>query len=189
VETQADRATQPTRSDPDAPATNTPADAGRAEHLRKVQEVVGLWVEMQSLLQAHFAALAAEHSLSAIQAKVLMQLDPAGAVTMRALAGRLQYDPSNLTTVIDKLEVFGAVRRRPDPRDRRVKGLVLTDKGRQIREAFWHRLINDTGPMGGLDVAELDQLRSLLRTALAGAEPDANAGAGERPETRPSPAE
>jgi hypothetical protein len=41
----------------------------------QVQEVVGLWVQVQARLQAHFAALAAEHSLSMMQAKVLTQLD------------------------------------------------------------------------------------------------------------------
>jgi DNA-binding MarR family transcriptional regulator len=34
----------------------------------------------------------------------LLQLAPDQPVTMRALAARLQYDPSNLTGVIDRLE-------------------------------------------------------------------------------------
>jgi DNA-binding MarR family transcriptional regulator len=123
---------------------------------------------MQSRLQAHFAVLAAEHSLSAIQAKILVQLDPGGTVTMRALADRIQYDPSNLTTVIDRLEALGAVERRPDARDRRVKGLVLTSEGAELRDAFWQRLVNEAGPLGGLGMKELAQLRSLLQLALAG---------------------
>lgn len=123
--------------------------------------------QMQSRLQAHFAALAAEHSLSAIQAKILIQLDPGGAVTMRALAGRLHYDPSNLTTVIDRLEELGAVERRPDVRDRRVKGIVLTGKGLRLRATFWQRLVKEAGPLGGLGMGELAQLRSLLQLALA----------------------
>jgi len=135
-----------------------------------VQEVIGLWVQMQSRLQEHFAALAAEHSLSAIQAKILIQLDPAGTVTMRALADRIRYDPSNLTTVIDRLEALGAVERRPDARDRRAKGLVLTDEGLSLRDAFWQRLSNEVGPLGGLDMKELAQLRSLLQLALAGSD-------------------
>jgi DNA-binding MarR family transcriptional regulator len=139
-----------------------------AEHLRLVQEVAGLWFAMQSRLQTHFAALAAEHSLSAIQAKVLIQLDPAGTVTMRALADRLQYDPSNLTTVIDRLEALGAVQRRPDPRDRRVKAVVLTARGHRLREGFWQRLVKDAGPLGHLGFEELKQLRAILQVAIAG---------------------
>src|SRR5215472_8310365 len=126
-----------------------------ADHLQLVQEVAGLWFAMDSRLQAHFAKLAAEQSLSAIQAKVLIQLDEDGAVTMRALASRLQYDPSNLTGVIDRLEELGVVRRRPDARDRRVKGIVLTGRGHGLRAAFWQRLISDAGPLGSLGAEDL----------------------------------
>jgi DNA-binding MarR family transcriptional regulator len=137
-----------------------------ADHLELVQEVVWLWVQMQSRLQAHFGALAAEHGLSAIQAKILIKLDRIEPVTMRALAGELQYDPSNLTTVIDRLEELGVVERRPHPRDRRVKNIVLTDKGNELRAAFSRRLTGDAGPLGALGTPELAQLRSLLRLAL-----------------------
>jgi DNA-binding MarR family transcriptional regulator len=130
--------------------------------------VVGLWFEMQGRLQQNFADVAGEHSLTAIQAKVLMQLTPPSAITMRALADRLQYDPSNLTSVIDRLEEAGMVQRRPDPHDRRAKGLVLTEKGRRLRDAFWQRLIIEPGPLGGLSPAELELLRTLLESALAG---------------------
>jgi DNA-binding MarR family transcriptional regulator len=136
------------------------------DHLRLTQEVVWLWVQMQSRLQAHFAALAAEHSLSGIQAKVLIKLDRGVPVTMRALAAELQYDPSNLTTVIDRLEELGAVERHPHPRDRRVKNILLTDKGDEVRAAFSQRLAGDAGPLGALGPAELAQLRSLLELAL-----------------------
>jgi MarR family transcriptional regulator, organic hydroperoxide resistance regulator len=136
-------------------------------HLRLVQDVVGLWVEMQGRLQAHFAALAAEHALSAIQAKVLIQLEPSGAVTMRALSERVQYDPSNLTSVIDRLESLGAVERQPDPRDRRVKRLLLTEQGLRLRDQFWRRLVSEAGPLGRLSAEDLTQLHQILRTALA----------------------
>lgn len=137
-----------------------------AEHLHLVQQVVGLWVEMQARLQVHFAALAAEYSLSAVQAKVLVQLDANTAMTTRALAERLQYDPSNLTSVIDGLAARKLVERRPDPHDRRVKGLRLTAAGVRLRQAFWERLVNDTGPLGHLSRAELRQLREVLQAAV-----------------------
>src|SRR6266699_4909939 len=153
-------------------------------HLRMVQEVIGLWVQMQSRLQEHFAALAAEHSLSAIQAKILVQLDQGGAVTMRALADRLQYDPSNLTSVIDRLEELGAVERRQDPHDRRVKGIILTDTGLSLRTAFWQRLISEVGPLGALGTRQLAELRSLLELALAG--PHQQSGPTSQAFTRPT---
>jgi MarR family transcriptional regulator, organic hydroperoxide resistance regulator len=146
--------------------------AAQSGQLRLVQEVAWLWVQMQSRMQQHFTRLAADHSLTGIQAKVLMQLDTGGAVTMRSLAASVGYDPSNLTSVIDRLEHLGLVERRPDARDRRAKGIVLTAQGHQVRAAFWSRLVNDEGPLGALSASELGQLRTLLSRALdSAAEP------------------
>ena len=137
-----------------------------SEHLRLEGEVVGLWFEMQAKLEAHFTELAAKYELTAIQAKVLLLLQPEGAMTMRSIAGLLQYDASNLTGVVDRLEEMGAVRRQPHPSDRRAKGVVLTAEGQRVRKAFWDRLTSNTGPLGRLNDRELVGLRRLLGTAL-----------------------
>jgi DNA-binding MarR family transcriptional regulator len=146
----------------------TRAARPEAQHLRLEGDVVGLWFEMQAQLQVHFTELAALHNLTAAQAKVLMQLQPDVAVTMRALAGQLQYDASNLTGVVDRLEEMKAVRRQAQPNDRRAKGVVLTDEGKRLRLAFWERLTNRSGPLGRLNSRELTSLRTLLRSALRG---------------------
>jgi DNA-binding MarR family transcriptional regulator len=137
-----------------------------SEHLRLEGEVVGLWFEMQARLEAHFTALAGQYKLTAVQAKVLLLLQPDGAMTMRAIAGQLQYDASNLTGVVDRLEEMGAVRRQPHPSDRRAKGVVLTTEGQRMRRAFWDRLTGNTGPLGRLNDRELVSMRRLLDTAL-----------------------
>jgi DNA-binding MarR family transcriptional regulator len=137
-----------------------------SEHLRLEGEVVGLWFEMQARLEAHFTELAAKYQLTAIQAKVLLLLQPDGAMTMRAIAGQLEYDASNLTGVVDRLEEMGVVRRQPHPSDRRAKGVVLTAEGQRVRRAFWDRLISNTGPLGKLNDRELVSLRRLLGAAL-----------------------
>jgi DNA-binding MarR family transcriptional regulator len=124
---------------------------------------------MQARLETHFTELAAQHGLSAVQAKVLLQLQPDGAVTMRALAGQLRYDASNLTGVVDRLEEMGSVRRQPQPTDRRAKRVVLTAEGQRLRQAFWERLTNKSGPLGRLNSRDLTNLRVLLRTAVRSA--------------------
>ncbi len=140
--------------------------APRSEHLRLEGEVVGLWFEMQARLESHFTELAGQYRLSAVQAKVLLLLQPDGAMTMRAIAGQLQYDASNLTGVVDRLEEMGAVRRQPHPSDRRAKGVVLTAEGQRMRRAFWERLTGNTGPLGRLNDRELVSLGRLLGRAL-----------------------
>ncbi len=137
-----------------------------SEHVRLEGEVVGLWFEMQARLESHFTDLAAQYKLTAVQAKVLLLLPPDGAMTMRAIAGQLQYDASNLTGVVDRLEEVGAVRRQPHPSDRRAKGVVLTAEGQRVRRAFWDRLTSNTGPLGRLNDRELVSLRRLLGSAL-----------------------
>jgi DNA-binding MarR family transcriptional regulator len=136
------------------------------DHLRLEGEVVGLWFEMQARLQTHFTDLAAQHGLSAVQAKVLLMLQPDGTMTMSSLAAQLQYDASNLTGVVDRLEEMRAVRRQAHPHDRRAKAVVLTDEGQRVRQAFWQQLTNNTGPLGRLNGDELATLRSLLSSAL-----------------------
>ena len=147
-------------------AARTKPNVRGSEHLRLEGEVVGLWFQMHAQLEAHFTELAAQHGLSAVQAKVLLQLPADGATTMRALAGQLQYDASNLTGVVDRLEALLAVRRQANPQDRRVKRVELTDTGRRLRQAFWAQLTSRSGPLGRLNSRELTSLRALLVSAV-----------------------
>ncbi len=134
--------------------------------LRDIQQASYLLHVMAERQQAHYAACAAEFGLTAAQAKVLMSLEPGQSLPMRVLAQRARSDPSNFTGLADKLEARGALRRRPDPSDRRVKTLTLTAEGRRLREAFWERLTTDPGPIAPLTAAQVRQLSELLLAAL-----------------------
>lgn len=72
-------------------------------------------------------ASAAEQGLTMTQAKVLILLRQ--PLPMRALAGLLACDASNITGLVDRLEAQGLVSRHLDPADRRVKNVVATEKG------------------------------------------------------------
>jgi DNA-binding MarR family transcriptional regulator len=61
------------------------------------------------------------------QAKVLILLRQ--PLPMRALAGLLACDASNITGLVDRLEAQGLVSRHLNPADRRVKNVVATEKG------------------------------------------------------------
>src|SRR5205809_554317 len=74
----------------------------------------------------HFGSTAAELELAPTQALALRELQADRPISMRELASRLKCHPSNITGVVDRLEARGLVERRPDPADRRVKGLALT---------------------------------------------------------------
>jgi DNA-binding MarR family transcriptional regulator len=77
-----------------------------------------------------FAAAAARHGLSSSQAKALKAVQE--PVPMRALAGRLGCDASNVTGIVDRLETLGLAHREAAPGDRRVKIVTITGPGREV---------------------------------------------------------
>ncbi len=138
---------------------------GDSDYLRNAREVSRLVLALAERLQQGFAARAAEEGLSAAQAKVLLRLDPEESVPMRSLAGRLRYDASNLTGLVDKLEARGAVERRLDPSDRRIKAIAMTEEGARLREGFQRRLESAAGPLAPLSESQMRELRNLLKAA------------------------
>jgi DNA-binding MarR family transcriptional regulator len=136
---------------PEMPA---PAD----EYLALVLDADLMLLAVTERLRQHWSAHAAALGLTAAQ--VLLRLTPGEAVPMRKLARQLDYDASNLTTLVDRLVGRGALERQADPADRRVKALVLTPEGNRLRDEFWHNLVTDAGPLAPL---REDDLRTLTR--------------------------
>src|SRR6266700_1123766 len=118
-------------------------------------------------VHAHFAEVVAELELAPVQARALHELDVDPPISMRELAERLNSDPSNVTGLIDRLEARGLVERRPDPKDRRVKGLALTSAGARLRKRLFARLYS--APRSLVELSERDQrtLKDLLQRMLS----------------------
>lgn len=86
-------------------------------------------------------------------------------LSLKQLAARMRFDPSNVTLLSDKLDEKGLARRKPHPSDGRVRTLVLTAAGRRMRD----RLVDGAytrSPFGALDFREQRQLSQLLAKAL-----------------------
>ena len=113
-------------------------------------------------LRQHWASHASALGLTSTQAKVLLRLTPGQAIPMRQLARQLDYDASNLTTLVDRLAASGVVERGTNPGDRRVKTLTLTAEGERTRDQFWHNLVSDPGPLAPLRQADLRAITRLL---------------------------
>ena len=118
-------------------------------------------------VHAHFADVVAELDLAPVQARALHELDVEPPISMRELAERLRSDPSNVTGLIDRLEARGLVERRPDPKDRRVKGLALTPAGARMRKRLFAQLYS--APRSVAELSERDQrsLRDVLQRILS----------------------
>jgi DNA-binding MarR family transcriptional regulator len=110
--------------------------------------------------------VASEFELSPMQAHVLRLLEPEEPLPMRTLARKLCCDASNVTGIVDRLEERGLVRRAAAPGDRRVKMLVVTDRGLGIRTAILARLSEAPEPIASLSAADQRTLREILARAL-----------------------
>ena len=116
-----------------------------------------------------FFAIASEFELSPPQVMALRHLDPSEPRPMSELACALHCDNSNVTGIVDRLEDRGLVERHPAEHDRRVKMLVVTERGAQLRARLSERM--DTAPpaLAGLSEADQVALRDIMRRATADA--------------------
>jgi DNA-binding MarR family transcriptional regulator len=132
------------------------------ERLRLIRDADLALLTLADRLRQTWSAHAAAAGLSPAQVTALLTLRPGEAVPMRRLAAALDCDASNLSSLVDRLERRGAVERRPDPDDRRIKALVLTQEGERLRASFWRGVTEDPGPLAPLRKKELRTLMSLL---------------------------
>ncbi len=98
--------------------------------------------------------------LSMPQAVALRYLEH--PVPMRNLARAMGCDASNLTGIADRLEERGLAERRLDPCDRRVKLLVLTERGVAARAAIHRSMANDIAGLSRLTPTERELFTELL---------------------------
>jgi MarR family transcriptional regulator for hemolysin len=68
-----------------------------------------------------------EIGLNMTEAALLSFLAEHGSLSQRELADRLQITPASTGAVVDALEKRGLVERRADPRDRRIRRIVLRE--------------------------------------------------------------
>ena len=127
------------------------------------------WSLMHRLLMAHrsrFLAVAAELELAPAQLGALKSLEPGTPMPMSKLAGVLGCDNSNVTGIVDRLEARGLVERRSSERDRRVKMLVVTERGADLRRRLVERMSEPPAELAALSAAEQCALRDVMRRAL-----------------------
>ena len=95
--------------------------------LEILDSVAGLFAQ----LVAEGEALAKSFGIPVFVIKALHMLD--NPLAMKDLGLRMRCDPSFITSIADTLEKHGLAAREPDPADRRVKRLVLTEAGAELK--------------------------------------------------------
>jgi DNA-binding MarR family transcriptional regulator len=113
------------------------------------------------------ATLGAETKLSPGVIKTLVRLNRTDGISMGEMARGIGCDPSYVTALVDDLTAHGLATREPDPVDRRVKIVVLTQKGRTLADEIHSVLSVPPAAFGALSRTELRQLRDLLDKVVA----------------------
>ncbi|MFL5735773.1 MAG: MarR family winged helix-turn-helix transcriptional regulator [Actinomycetota bacterium] len=105
---------------------------------------------------------AREMGLTPGHMKALMVLQPGELRPMGGLADAMGCDASTCTWLVDRLEERGLVERRPSTKDRRVKAVVLTPAGVEMKENVHERMYEPPPDLIALDRESLETLRSAL---------------------------
>lgn len=143
--------------------------------LVEARDTAALLLAVAERTRQEFERAAASLDLTPTQARALLTL--AAATPMRAMAGALHCDASNVTGIADRLSARGLVTREPDPGDRRVKLLALTAEGKRVREQLARTVAEASPVLVGLEADERATLRELLGRVLdAVAEAEAQEG-------------
>jgi DNA-binding MarR family transcriptional regulator len=89
---------------------------------------------IRELIAAELPVLEA-HGVSMWGYSVLLALAESPVRTQAALAEAINADKTRIIAVLDELQEQGYIERRPDPDDRRVRLLAITDSGREVKDA------------------------------------------------------
>lgn len=160
--------------------------AGEAENLA-LETDLGWAIRMVS---AAFSRVAAD-SVSELPGGprgylVLVALACGEPPSQLALAKEVSLDRTVMTYLLDDLESQELITRRPDPRDRRARQVLITDTGRTRLKQVRHGLsAAETRLLADLSGQDAEQLRTLLsrvaqtaqRESIAPEETDAQCGA------------
>ncbi|MCX4679426.1 MarR family transcriptional regulator [Streptomyces sp. NBC_01433] len=138
------------------------------------EELYDCLFAIRAQVHAELKELARDAGLTDTQADALWRLSRGREMTARRLAELLQCDASTATSMIDRLEKRGLVRRVPHPTDRRAKVIQLTSEGCALRDRVV-RHTTEHSPFALLDHGSRLRLHTLLREVIDGPRPTGEA--------------
>jgi MarR family transcriptional regulator, organic hydroperoxide resistance regulator len=130
------------------------------------EEAWGRLVGLVWLRRPQWLAAGAAEGLTPPHAMVLMKLRDHDPPLLGEIARDLQCDASYATALADRLEERGLATRRPSPRDRRAKELVLTDAGRDVQARLRAAFRTPPPAFGELSEDELGTLLAITRRLM-----------------------
>jgi len=126
--------------------------------LEILDAVAGLFAQ----LVTEGEAVAKSFGIPVFVIKALHMLDT--PLAMKDLGQRMHCDPSFITSIADTLEKYGLAAREPDPGDRRVKRLVLTAAGADLKARLEDEVLSRTPWRQCLTREQRTSLLALIHT-------------------------
>lgn len=132
-------------------------------HARRQTPISFLLAQVGAAAARRFARELEPLQFSPPDAGILGLLNRAPGISQQELAARLEMHASRLVAVIDALEERGLVAREPNPEDRRVYRLRLTDAGNEALAAIGKvARAHNEWICEGFTSAEREQLAAML---------------------------
>ena len=126
--------------------------------------IAELLTDVAASINAIVRSMASKHNLTSSQVFHLL-LIPFDGIPMSGLAHRLGLDNSTLTRNIRKLETLGVVGRQADGYDKRIKNVVLTNRGaRVVKSLEQHLEIINQNLLEQIDLDTQEHLVTSLET-------------------------
>jgi DNA-binding MarR family transcriptional regulator len=154
----------------DAETPDRPSDIGTNPDAQDSGDSADLWptlTEFALNMRVWWLALCNRLDLTPTQGLVLRQLRFGTPVPMNALADTMACDASNITGVVDKLEARGLILRQGAENDRRVKMLVVTERGRDLQRQMLALAARPPAAIAELPAAVRRKTAAAMRGVLA----------------------
>ena len=115
------------------------------------------------LTNKYYSKLCKKFNISEVQFQVLYLLHISGnnSIKMSALGDRLEMARSGVTILVDRMALVGLVKRRPDPDDRRIINITVTEKGKEVMKEIFPS--NDVFKVSALDFLQQDEKKILKK--------------------------
>ena len=128
-----------------------------------MKELAWELAETSRTLRRHFDRRASALGVTTAQWRALAWLGHEPGLKQVELAERLDGEPITAGRIIDRLEESGLVSRQPDPVDRRVWRLTLTERAKPIFDRLGALAEEMAGQaFAGLDAGDIEAMRARL---------------------------
>lgn len=135
--------------------------------MEKNSNSIWLLFEVTMRFKPRLIEIAEKYGATVQQLHVVSLFSGDKAHAMSWFASLLACDASNVTGMVDRMHAAGIVERREAEKDRRIKMIALTDKGKRLRADLIASLAEEEKEISVLSQTEKEELVRILSKLLA----------------------